>query len=266
MIQYAFMSIYWQVFLFNAKIYSKYKLKSFYFFLKKSLELIFLIVFWSLIIKQGKDFAYIISYFLISDAISELSMGYAFQLGNKIRKMVKHNEFSNYIIKPLSLIPYLYATYLGDRALQNIFSIICLILGIIIGWSNITFLSTLLFLIFVIIAFSIALSLNLLLASLAIGVSYESASVITIPMRYLIRLLSGALVPLIYFPEYLRPILRSLPFSFLVSAPTLALMNQVKFIDVFNQLLLGIGWSIIFIMISIFLFKKSLTKYEATGI
>jgi ABC-2 type transport system permease protein len=82
----------------------------------------------------------------------------------------------------------------------------------------------------------------------------------------MVRLFSGAMVPLYFFPDNIEKILRLAPFQAMVFGPANALtINSFSESLIFD---LGIAffWSFALIIVSNLIWNFSIKKYEAVGI
>lgn len=259
------MLTYLQIFKYNSLVtFSSYPLDIFIFALKRTLETVFLIIFWTLVTKDSNlDIKSMVSYFLITGGVSEIVMMNGLSVGTNIQKIVRNGALSSYIIKPLRAIPLIYFSVLGTRTLITIFSFLSITLGIAIT-NNVSLLGILFFIISLIIAALISLSFNIFLGLWYLSVN--SISGINSLLTQLIKLLSGALIPLSFFPGGIKQILEVLPFSFVISTPALFLSQQSFSTNDFYKILIAIFWAIALNLVVIYLWNKALKKYEAYGI
>ncbi len=260
------MRIYYETFKFNVKIASAYKLEVVGFLLRQVLKLMFLLLFWVVLSKDNEgtfDLRQITSYFLIGLGISEITMSSTYAFGRHIQKLIKRGEFSNNLIKPVHLLRYTYLTFLGIDSFTAIYSILIIILGILIyppeGLANL-----LLFGVFFVLTFSISFSINLLLAT--VGFYSPEAGSIKNVLRHITRILSGALIPLTYFPETLQKITALSPFPSLVYYPTTVLQSGFDEATTLKMFSVSIFWAVALLVVSIHLWKKALKSYDGVGI
>jgi len=113
--------------------------------------------------------------------------------------------------------------------------------------------------------FSFLISVNI---DFAIGVSafsFESALGLKIIKDSIILFLSGAIVPIPFFPKVIQPVLMILPFQSMYYTPVRLLLDNQSIENSF--LLLGIqaGWFILFIIIGRLFYRKLLVKLTISG-
>jgi len=103
--------------------------------LKRVVELLFLILFWSLIVKGSNgniNLTQIISYFFISMGIRDLVMSHWGPFGSEVGDEIKSGQINNLLVKPVSVIPTLYSISVGKSGMRMLLAIINLVIGIII--------------------------------------------------------------------------------------------------------------------------------------
>lgn len=234
--------------------------------LKKVIEILFLILFWSLIVK-GSDgqinISQIISYFFISMGIRDLVMSHWGPFGGEIGNQIKTGSINNYLIKPISIIPTLYSISFGRNGMRVILAILNLIIGLVVFPPK-NLISIALFVIFFISAWSIAFAYNLFQGTLYFHLT--DAFGVRNALNNFIRVFSGEMVPLFLFPYTLGQIVRFTPFPSMVYGPTIALSTSVIDQTVILNIGIAIFWAV-FLNIAVYLFwKRSIKNYEAIGI
>lgn len=79
------------------------------------------------------------------------------------------------------------------------------------------------------------------------------------------RLLSGALIPLSFFPEIMQKVFGILPFYSMISTPTLIYLGKIKGIDLIFSIGLQVVWIGIFILISKWMWNKLIKELTILG-
>lgn len=234
--------------------------------LKRIIEILFLILFWSLIVKSSGgqiDISQIISYFFISMGIRDLVMSHWGPFGGELGREIKSGDINKYLIKPVSIIPTLYSLSFGRNGIRVILALLNLVIGIVIFPPK-NLVSILLFVIFFISAWWISFAYNLFQGTLYFYLT--DAGGVRNAINNFIRVFSGEMVPLFFFPFTLGQIVRFSPFPSMVYGPTIALSTSI--ID--KNVLLNIGITIFWaISLNIFVYlfwKRSIKNYEAIGI
>ena len=84
-------------------------------------------------------------------------------------------------------------------------------------------------------------------------------------MQAITRLISGALIPLTFFPEVVTKIFNFLPFSSMVSTPTLIYLGKLDNLELIKGILIQAIWVLIFIGISKWLWNKLIKQLTILG-
>jgi ABC-2 type transport system permease protein len=212
---------------------------------------------------ESRDITEILSYYLITGGLAGLTMLFRQKFGAYLRKSIKSGEISNFLIKPIALLPSIYATVWGERSVHNITAIISIVIGLVIS-PPLSFINLILFLIFVLISFSIGFAINLIEGILTLYL--ESPGGIMNSIAHIARLLSGSLIPLEYFPENIARVIQYLPFAVAIYSPYQSLRYETFNLSVLRELGVGIFWALTLNVLIIYFWRKGLKKYEAVGL
>ncbi|WP_312651135.1 ABC-2 family transporter protein [Proteiniclasticum sp.] len=79
------------------------------------------------------------------------------------------------------------------------------------------------------------------------------------------QLLSGALIPIVFFPEIFRKVITILPFSSIVYTPTMIYLGKISGSEAYNALMLQFVWIIVMIVISRFMWKTLVKSLSILG-
>lgn len=234
--------------------------------LKRIVEILFLILFWSLIVESSGgsiNTHQIISYFFISMGIRDLVMSHWGAFGGDLGNQIKTGDINKYLMKPIKIIPTLYSLSLGRNGMRTILAGINLLIGIaIFPPKNIT--SVLLFIIFFICAWWISFAYNLLQGILFFHLT--DAGGVRNAINNIVRVFSGEMVPIYLFPPAFGKLINLTPFPSMVYGPSIALNIDSIDKDVLVSIFIAIFWSIALNITSIYLWRMSIKKYEAIGI
>lgn len=260
------MSIYFDIIRFSFLRFFAYPYEILASVFKRAVEILFLILFWSLIVK-GSDgqinISQIISYFFISMGIRDLVMSHWGPFGGEIGDQIKKGSISNYLIKPVSIIPTLYSISFGRNGMRVLLAIVNLIIGLIIFPPK-SLISIGLFIIFFVTAWSIAFAYNLFQGTLFFHLT--DASDVRHVLNNFVRVFSGEMIPLYLFPLAIGQFVRFTPFPSMVYGPTIALSTNFINQEVVINLGISIFWAIFLNIIVYIFWKKSIKNYEAIGI
>lgn len=258
--------VYWDLIRFSFLRFFSYPFEIIAQALKRALEVIFLIIFWSIYAKstsQNISIPQISAYFLIAMGVADLTMARWGAFSNLIGNLVKSGQLSNYIIKPADLIWSIYALALGRNGLRLLLAFANIFIGFwIMPPKNL--LSIALFVLFFIFSWFISFAYNLFEGTLYLH--FTDASGIRNSLENFIRVFTGVMIPLYLFPSPFKEILRVTPFPFMVYGPTNAVNITSINNDVIMDIILGIFWSIFLYFSMKAWWNYSMKKYEAVGI
>ena len=233
--------------------------------LKRVLWIFFLIFFWSLV-AQGNEAINIRtlgSYFLIATGVTDITMAAWGFLSHFMGMYIKDGNINNLLVKPLNIIPSIYAISAGRNAVRLGLMLFFIFAGLIINLPQSMF-SVVLFFAFLINAFLISFAKNILEGTMYFHLT--DAWGIRSSLNHLITIFSGAQVPLYLFPDTLRQILMLSPFPYMVYAPTHALTVNNLSNDVIIGLGVGLFWAFALNIVALLFWRTSIKKYEAIGI
>lgn len=258
--------LYWYIFKFRFSRFLAYPFEIAANIFKRVTEVGIIIFLWSLVLQNstsGQSVREIASYFLIAVGIGEIVMAKWGPLGSTIAKSVRQGTLSNFLIKPTPLIPTIYFTALGFNGLRTMVAVASITIGILLVPPQ-SLTSIMLFAFFFVTAFAVAFAYNIFLGTMYFHIG--DASGIKNSIEHMSRVLSGALVPLIYFPLSVQPIVKLLPFQTMIYAPTNALTINTINTDVLTSIGVSLFWAIVLNILMYKFWRYSIKNYEASGI
>lgn len=225
----------------------------------------FIVLFWVVVARSSNgvfDLKQLVLYFVVANAVNVLVGVSRLSFAKAINHMIKRGEVSNYLIKPIGIVPHLYAMYLGRDGLNLIIAAITLLVGLILTSIN-HWLNAVLFIALMGIAVLISFSINLVVGLIsfytpeAMGIRFSIDSFISI--------LSGALVPLTFFPEGFRAILSLTFLPSMVYIPTAMITGRLAYDQAIRAMEIGGIWAVLLLIISLSIWNKAIRNYDAVG-
>lgn len=231
------------------------------------LEVGILALFWNMVAENSKnpvDLKSIIVYFIIVQFISAWSISPAYlSFGQQLGRLIKSGRLTQYLIRPMPVLPSFFFNQRGFFMIDMIYSLPFLLIAIVvIGDVNIK--RFFFFLVFLFLSMAISFALCVLIGAIAF-VTKETNG-IRHSISHLLRLLSGSMVPLTFFPQSTQDILRLTPFPSMMYAPINILQHESALNTVYSDFLMSLAWSIILLSLALYFWKKGLKNYEAVGI
>lgn len=234
--------------------------------LKYLIKISSLYLFWYLVLagtNNEENINTLLSYFLISSAIGTFTMSQLAYYGKELRYSIKRGEISNLLVKPVSILPYYIFRVWGKKAV-----LIAIMFG---GFSTgllliegLSLANLLMFLPMLLVATCLGFTLNLFEGALTFFIT-EVSGVKNMTM-HIVRIFSGALVPLQFFPEGLRAVVELTPFPGMIYGPTQALLSENPMTEMQDMLIVSAFWAILLLTLAMWLWRVGLRKYEAIGI
>ncbi|MBD3365939.1 hypothetical protein GF360_01195 [candidate division WWE3 bacterium] len=260
------MKVYYDVIKFNFKEIFSYPSEVVAYFIRKSIHLGFLIIFWVVVTQDNGEIfeaRKTISYFLISSAIVDITFLNGTRFGRRIQKLIKRGELSNYLLKPIDTIKYLFAGYIGRKGTVAFFAIILLTVGIYLQPPK-SLLYLPLALTSIILTTLTGLGVNIIMAT--VGFYTPEAGSLKNVFEHTRRLLSGALIPLSYFPPLIKKLTEISFFPVLTYYPTVIVQGTEPLQSVLIMLLISAGWAVALLTLGKILWEKALKNYDGVGI
>ena len=236
------------------------------FFLRKFIYLLFLSFFWLAVSRSTEgalNFRQLIAYFLLSSAVTNLIFSNSTPFGRYIYRKIRNGELSNFLIKPISTVPFLFFSFIGENWMNIFYALISATIAIIMipppGILNVVF-----FLVFIVLAFFVSFALNILIATLSFY--FVEVAGIRNSFDHVRTIQSGSLIPLTMFPIMIKQVVMFTPFPLLAFIPTYTLQNPIQMWETLQMISISVAWASGLTVIMSVVWRKSLKKYEGVGI
>lgn len=255
------------------KMMLTYRLQVFLWFIAEATKLILIFFLWHAIFSNsessvinGYTYGGIVMYYLFAMIVGWLT--FSDQLWN-VADDVKKGTLAMKLIKPIGYVRTLLFQNIGAQVGAFFIVVLPLIITSII--LNITFdvgiTMNFLKLLFIIIVIFNALLINfyfdMIFAAILMKVT-NSFGVFQL-RNAIIRLLSGALLPITLMPALMQKIANYLPFVYTVFIPSEFIRRDFEFDFFIKHLLISYFWVIALICISMFIFKRAIKKAVILG-
>ena len=83
--------------------------------------------------------------------------------------------------------------------------------------------------------------------------------------RAIIMLVSGAMIPLTFFPEIIQKLFNFLPFSSIIYTPAMIYLNKLSYAQIAKSLGLQLIWVVILMVLSKIMWNKVIDKLTIQG-
>lgn len=181
-------------------------------------------------------------------------------MASNISGQIQSGNISGVIKLPISFLKYNFYSFLSEWSFRVIFFAVPIIIAILVILNESLHI-TISFYFFIFLFFSILINFQI---QLFIGLtSFKSIRNYNLEwtMKNIIRLISGQIIPLYLFPDVIVQILSFLPFKFIFYTPIIALTGN----HTFNDIYLGLFWTIVLSISNYYLFNKSRTQLAVFG-
>lgn len=257
---------YWIVAQLQLKTILAYKFDFFLNAAKYSFMVLLMSIIWMAVENNTSNQIYsqfeLIQYFVLAATIYTVSNFHTYYIEDDIRL----GTLSKYLLKPISEHWYYFYFEAAHVALETGIKVIIaagvfLFFHQLVNFQLLNLLMTVLFLP-VIYFFAYHLLSFVSLLSFWVTQAYAIRWALTISMR----LMSGLLVPLAYFPEKLQSVFYYLPFQHLAFTPIQLMLNNISPAQAFPAFLILLGWSLVIFIFNRMLWIKGLYEFEGTGL
>ena len=258
-------SVYRKAFLFGLRQVTNYRVDTLISILSKIVSLLGVVFLWSIIGKSEgiSGVESLMAYFLIANGVQGLVDGESLRFSKEINANVKQGTLSAVLLRPTNPIIYMYSNFLGGRGVNISMQLILICLGFVF-LGGVSIIQIDLFFVSVLVAFVVAFVFNLFIGSMSFWTS--EANHLQNVMSHILRVFSGVLIPISFFPETAKKILMYSPFPVLGYLPSVVLQKNMADTEVIMTLASSIIWSIILLPICIWFWKRGVKRYEAIGI
>ena len=175
---------------------------------------------------------------------------------------IRLGKISSFLLYPFHFISHQFNLFLSDKILQFVIAGSCFTLVLIMGWIEMPLLSNLLragFLILLVALYWFFIQMIIGFVSFWLDETWG----LNVAIRFISAFLSGSILPLDFFPDFLSSILFWTPFPYLVYFPIQILMGrEVDFLSCLSVLLF---WTLLFFLISKWIWRKGLNLYTGAG-
>lgn len=251
---------------------AKYKINFISYLLSGVIQLIAILFIWRLVysstgngVIEGLNYQEIILYTIISTIATQfMELNNDYQIAGDIQD----GNLSYELIRPVSYIYKLFFQGLASSTVSILLISVPTMIGVITYLSihtsfQIAIVRALLFLLIVTISMGLMFCTNLLFGYSAFYLNYSWGFLLF--KGTFIRLLSGALFPLIMLPESIRTIFLKSPFSYLTYFPTMVFLGKLTTGDIISNLVIQFIWLAVFIVLCLVLWRHSIKTITING-
>ena len=213
--------------------------------------------------KDGFTFIELIVFIFLSIIVGQLKSSWAtsFQMIFEIRQGL----INKYLIRPISYFWYHFMMFLGTNSLYYIvYSIVIIIFTI--SFPEILFPDLASFIGFILsLIISIYLSYSIYFIMVCCAFWFGEVRSIVLAYNLGMLMISGQYIPIRLFPENVLSIINWTPLRYLVDFPVSTAVGLFSFNEWMYNFIFSISWCFMLTIISIFIYNKGISQYEAYG-
>lgn len=212
---------------------------------------------------QKEMLTYIIGVSLISNFIFTSK-------SNQVAEDISNGNLNNLLIKPLNYFSWIFSLDFGDKLANSSFLFFELLIFFLLFkppffWQkNLIVLIT--FFIFLLLAILIYFYLSFLISLLSFWYPEHSGWPARFIFSIITNFLSGSFLPLDIMPPFLYHLIKFLPTTYLAFFPLKIYLNKIDFLELRLVFLKMLVWIFLLAFACLFLWRKGVKNYSATGI
>lgn len=216
-------------------------------------------------VMSGYTMDNMIFYYLVAPLIFRIQQGQGIGF---ISREIYDGSLNKYLLYPTNIYKMKEATYFAHSLFFFIQFLIVLVLYNFFFYNSeifqFSFLNLGLFFISVTLAAVLFFYLFTICEFMAFW--FDNIWSLGVIIRFSTSFLGGALIPLVFFPDWAQNILQYTPFPYLIDFPYQVLVGKVTTFDIFQKSSITLCWLLFFKYISRFIWKKGQYKYTGVGI
>lgn len=184
-----------------------------------------------------------------------------------LRHDIADGTISNFLVKPVSYLKFVFLSNVGYHIIKIVLhsSVSLIVFLIAQGAMSLPFTFAGLLMILPAMLISIAITFFIQFAMGCVTFFWTESYFVADLHWMLLSFFGGKIFPLSFFPEAFRKLIDYNPFRFANSFMIEILYGRVSNSEYMVGLLVGFGWVIFFVLLSMFAWRRGLKKYSAFG-
>lgn len=184
---------------------------------------------------------------------------------SRMHNLIKSGDISMLLIRPFSLFLYVFCESFGSYLYRIVFQLLPMVL-VILPFYRIQLPKYDIFILFIVSLFNGVL-INFIITYILgiVGFWIISVNNLSMLLNSLVRLLSGMIVPLWFFPRQLLVIADLLPFKGMFYYPISIFLNKMNYHEIVLSLANQIFWLVVLFIFQKFLYQRAIHKLVIQG-
>jgi ABC-2 type transport system permease protein len=233
---------------------------------KYTMMILMLALIWVAVGKENQNLplsaAETIKYFFFAAMLYSLSNLHT----DYIEEDIKLGYLSRFLVRPIAAMGYYFSLQASRSTTETAIKVVTMvpILFFLKLVPQVNVGSMTLFIIFLPFIYFFAFYMISTISALTFWINETWA--IRWALTIIFRLLSGVLVPIVFFPENLQKIFFYLPFEHLAYTPIQLIQNKISLTTGITGLGILLSWSVVLYIFHTWVWNKGIRQYEGTGI
>lgn len=181
-----------------------------------------------------------------------------------IREKIREGTIATDLMKPISLPAYFFSDGFGQTVFHALLIVPALLLALLLVHVDVPGPAVL---VAFVVSFALGYCVNFLLNFLMNSIAFWTLETFAIQMavRWISDLLSGQIVPLIFFPGFLQQIMLALPFAAIYSTPLLIYVGTIGPQQYALAFALQVGWLAVFAGLAAIVWRAAQQRVVVQG-
>ena len=211
---------------------------------------------------NGVDLTSTIIYFAIISALMPfLSWS---SMVNKLSGDIRDGSIGSSLIRPMPYYFKLFFEDISSSVFNLVVSVAVILLVVTLGRLTPSAYVSAMFVFYFIIGFLIAELLGFIIGSLALYLTDIYG--IMVSVNWMITIIGGGMIPLVFFPAFIEKVLLLTPFPFLAFVPAATLSGVIGIGEALSLAAIGLAWLAVLAAIAYVMWIKLKTRVNAVGI
>ncbi|ATH08431.1 hypothetical protein BIY24_10865 [Halobacteriovorax marinus] len=211
------------------------------------------------LIIQGYSFTQMINYHAWSLVVSLIAGGYA---SHNLAEDIRMGRISTYLIYPFNFWEFHTASFISFQFMQTFISAITILSIFLLGiFESLTLASLLSGYLFCFLVSLMWFSLQYMTGILSFWL--EETWILRVLLQIMSAFLSGAILPLELYPNWITKILVYTPFPYLSYYPIKIFQGEHSLLS--SAPLIIVAWTIVFALVNKFIWNRGMKLYTAAG-
>jgi ABC-2 type transport system permease protein len=210
----------------------------------------------------GYNFHQLITYFIFGWIVGIVTWT---NVPDDLSHIIRYGQISKNLLKPMNFLLYYFFMDIGSRAFAMLVEAIPILIITFVFFKVQFSLSAFPFFI---LSLTLAFILNFLIAALVGMTAFwfvRNRGILKLK-RVIVHFISGAVLPITFFPVWFQNLSVMLPFQYLVSVPINFWLGTYGFNEGLKLLIINVVWIIIFYILCVYVWNKAIKRVTSVGI